>query len=52
MPYALVAGGLAVIAGYLPAGFGVSVWLLLPFGLIACWAWIRFKGELVVPDKL
>ncbi len=53
MPYALVAGGLAVIAGYLPAGFGVSAWLLLPFGLIACWAWIRFKGEVSrVPDKL
>lgn len=52
MPYALVAGGLAVIAGYLPAGLGVSAWLLLPVGFAACWAWIRFKGKLVVRDKL
>ena len=48
MPYALLAGGLAVIAGYLPAGFGVSAWLLLPIGIVGCWAWIRYKGEPVV----
>lgn len=47
MPYALIAGGIAVIAGYLPAGFGLSAWILIPVGLIGCWAWIRFKGKLV-----
>ncbi|MDG1889668.1 MAG: Na+/H+ antiporter NhaC family protein [Verrucomicrobiota bacterium] len=47
MPYALFAGGLAAVLGYLPAGFGVPVWFLLPMGLIICWIWIRFKGSLV-----
>ncbi len=45
LPYALLAGGMAIAAGYLPAGFGVSAWILIPIGLIGCWAWIRYKGQ-------
>ncbi len=35
MPYALVVGGIAIVCGTLPAGFGVSSWLLLPCGFVA-----------------
>ena len=44
-PYALFAGGAALLLGYLPAGFGVTPWLLLPVGSIACWAWLRAVGK-------
>lgn len=47
MPYAFVAGGMAILLGYLPAGFGVSAWILLPVGAIGCWGWLRYKGEAV-----
>lgn len=50
MPYALVAGGLAVVLGYLPAGLGVSPWILLPLGVIGCWAWLRYQGEPVISE--
>jgi Na+/H+ antiporter NhaC len=50
LPYALGAAGIAVGVGYLPAGLGVSPWLLLPVGAAVCWAWIRFVAKpLVVP---
>ncbi len=35
MPYALTVGGIAIVCGTLPAGFGVSPWILLPLGLVA-----------------
>lgn len=35
MPYALVVGGIAIVLGTLPAGFGISSWLLLPLGSAA-----------------
>jgi Na+/H+ antiporter NhaC len=45
MPYALTVGAIALLLGYIPAGFGVSPWLLLPLGLAACYAVIRFCGR-------
>lgn len=45
LPYALLGAGLAVLLGYLPAGFGWSPWLLLGLGGAACWAVIRFAGR-------
>lgn len=33
MPYALTVAGIAIVFGTLPAGFGVSSWILLPCGL-------------------
>ncbi len=35
MPYALTVGGVSIVLGTLPAGFGVSSWLLLPLGTLA-----------------
>lgn len=44
MPYALLAAGVALVLGYLPAGFGLSPWLGLPIGAAVCWAVLRMKG--------
>lgn len=35
LPYSLTVGSLALICGYLPAGFGVSPWLALPTAVAA-----------------
>jgi Na+/H+ antiporter NhaC len=32
LPYALLAAAAAAVIGFLPAGFGVPAWLLLPTG--------------------
>jgi Na+/H+ antiporter NhaC len=45
LPYALTAGLLAVVLGYLPAGFGVSPWWLLATGGVACWLLVRYRGK-------
>jgi len=45
LPYALLGAGLAVVLGYLPAGFGVSPWWLLLAGGAACWAVIRYAAK-------
>lgn len=34
IPYALLVAFVAMLAGYLPAGFGISPWLCLPAGLL------------------
>ncbi len=34
MPYALLTAAAAVLLGFLPAGFGVSAWILLPLGFL------------------
>ena len=33
LPYALSAGTIALVAGYIPAGLGISPWFLLPIGI-------------------
>ena len=43
--YALFVGAVAVLFGYLPAAFGVSVYVLLPLGLIVIAMVIRFYGK-------
>ena len=51
LPYAMVVGFIALFLGYLPAGFGISLWLLLPAGLVALWLTVRFAGR-PLPDDL
>jgi Na+/H+ antiporter NhaC len=34
LPYALLVGAVSIVLGTLPAGFGVSPWLLLPAGTV------------------
>lgn len=45
MPYALTAAGLAVIVGYLPAGFGIPAVLALAIGWMGCWLIVRYWGK-------
>jgi Na+/H+ antiporter NhaC len=45
LPYALAAGAVSVLFGTLPAGLGVSPWLLLPLGAAGCVVLIRFAGK-------
>ena len=47
LPYALTAAFLATVLGYLPAGFGVSPFLLLAIGALACWLLVRYRGQRV-----
>jgi Na+/H+ antiporter NhaC len=48
LPYALTAALLATVLGYLPAGYGVSPFLLLAVGALACWLLVRYRGQRVV----
>ncbi len=45
MPYALTAGALAAVLCTLPAGYGVSPWLLLPVGALATVVVVRVVGR-------
>lgn len=45
IPYALTVSAVAVAVGYIPAGFGVSAYILLPVGLIGLWFILKFVGK-------
>ncbi len=45
LPYALTVGGVAVAVCVLPAGFGVSPWLLVPLGMTVCVGVVRVVGR-------
>jgi len=44
-PYATIVGIVAVIAGYIPAGFGVSPFICLPLGGLVLVAVLRWRGR-------
>lgn len=44
-PYALTAGGLALLLGYFPAASGLSPAILLPMGTLAIFAIVQFAGR-------
>jgi Na+/H+ antiporter NhaC len=50
MPYALAAAAASVLLGTIPAGFGVSPWILLPLGLAALWLLLWSLGRRVDVD--
>ena len=41
LPYVLLAAAIAIGIGYVPAGFGIAPWLLLPVGFVGCWIGMR-----------
>ncbi len=43
--YAIFVGIVAIVCGYLPAAFGVPVYMLLPLGLLVVFLVIRFYGK-------
>ncbi len=50
LPYAIFVGIVAVVCGYLPAAFGVNVFLLLLLGLAVVFLVIRFYGKPFIPN--
>jgi Na+/H+ antiporter NhaC len=47
LPYALLAGFLSIIIGYLPVGYGINTYFLLPLGIIIIILFIRFVANKV-----
>jgi len=45
MPYALTVGAVAAIFGFLPAGFGVSAYYLLPISVLVLYIIVRVFGK-------
>ena len=45
LPYALTVGVISIVFGTLPIGFGISVWLTLPAGLIALIVFLLLVGR-------
>lgn len=45
MPYALTVGSVALLAGTIPAAFGLSMWLLLPFSVLLLVLVVRVFGK-------
>lgn len=45
LPYAFAAGLIACFLGYIPVGFGISNWIVLPMGMLATVLLVRFIGK-------
>lgn len=45
LPYALTAALIASFFGYLPVGFGISNWVVLPIGFVVTFLVVRFLGK-------
>lgn len=45
MPYAVTAAGFAIIFGFIPAGFGMPVWISLILGLVSITLFVKFFGK-------
>lgn len=43
--YAVFVGIVAIVCGYLPAAFGISVYILLPLGFLLIYLVLRFYGK-------
>lgn len=48
LPYALTTGAVACLFGYIPVGFGISNWVVLPLGILIVFLIIRFKGRPII----
>ncbi|WP_434796574.1 Na+/H+ antiporter NhaC family protein [Terrisporobacter vanillatitrophus] len=51
MPYALFVGGIAILFGYIPAGFGLPIYLILPLAFVAMFIGIQILGKSVDIDE-
>ena len=47
MPYALFTAAIAVIFGYIPAGFGMPIYIVLPMSLLAIFIGVQILGKSV-----
>ena len=51
MPYALFVGSIAILFGYIPAGFGLPIYLILPLAFAAMFIGIQIFGKSVDIDE-
>ncbi|MEN3792830.1 Na+/H+ antiporter NhaC family protein [Fulvimarina sp. MAC3] len=51
IPYALTVGGISILVGLIPTGYGVPWWITLPLGMAAAFAVVRFVGTVVVDEN-
>ena len=47
MPYALAVCAISIFAGYFPVALGLSIWIVLPLGLLVTALIVRFVGQRV-----
>lgn len=45
MPYSILAAAVAAIFGFIPAGFGIPIWVTIPVGLVVLILFVRFVGR-------
>ena len=51
MPYALFVGSIAILFGYIPAGFGLPIYLIIPLAFVAMFIGIQILGKSVDIDE-
>ena len=47
IPYSLFVGSITILFGYIPAGLGISVYIVLPLSLIALYVGVQIFGKKV-----
>jgi len=47
IPYAVTAALVAAVFGFIPAGFGVPSWILLPVGIAVLVVFVKIVGKRV-----
>ncbi|MBT3223507.1 MAG: Na+/H+ antiporter NhaC family protein, partial [Proteobacteria bacterium] len=45
LPYAIAAGFVSLLVGYIPAGLGVTPWILIPIGCVGCLLVVLILGR-------
>ena len=50
MPYALFVGSIAILFGYIPAGFGLPIYLIMPIAFVVMFIGIQIFGKSVDVD--
>ena len=51
MPYALFVGSIAILFGYIPAGFGLPIYLIIPLAFVAMFIGIQIFGKSVKKEE-
>ena len=51
MPYALFVGSISILFGYIPAGFGIPIYLILPMAFAVMFIGIQILGKSVDIDE-
>lgn len=45
LPYALTVGSVSILAGLIPAAYGVSSWILIPVGFVLLYLIVKYVGK-------